>query len=65
MRKSVPVARRIFGESNELTVTLKKIYAEALYKDSGATLDDLLEAVIRSRRWNGPRGACSVARIRS
>ena len=41
----MPVARRSLGQVHELTLTMKKIYAEALYKDSGATLDDLREAV--------------------
>ena len=45
MRKTIPIARRILGEGNELTLTMRWIYAEALYKDDGATLDDLREAV--------------------
>ena len=45
MRKTIPIARRILGEGNELTLTMRWIYAEALYKDPGATLDDLREAV--------------------
>ena len=31
--------------AHELTLTMRWIYAEALYKDPGATLDDLREAV--------------------
>ena len=42
---TMPVARRILGASTDLTLVMKKIYAEALYKDSSATLDDLREAV--------------------
>ena len=45
MRKSIPVARRVLGESNDITLRLKKIYGRALHEDPGATLDDLREAV--------------------
>ena len=41
----MPVARRVIGKSHQLTLTMRKIFAEALYKDDGATLDDLREAV--------------------
>ena len=40
----VPVARRVLGESNTLTLKMRWVYARALYKDDGATLDDLREA---------------------
>ena len=39
------MARRVLGESRELTLKMRWVYAEALYKDDGATLDDLREAV--------------------
>ena len=45
MRKTVPVAPRVLGENSELTLMMKKVYAEALYEDPSATLDDLREAV--------------------
>ena len=45
LRKVIPVARRVVGESNELTLVLRKVYARALYEDPGATLDDLRESV--------------------
>lgn len=45
LRRTVPVARRVLGENREYTLTMRWIYAEALYKDAGATLDDLSEAV--------------------
>ena len=45
MRKTMPVARRVLGESHELTLKLRRNYALALYHDPGATLDDLREAV--------------------
>ena len=44
MRKTVPVARRIFEESNETALKIRWSYAVALYKDTSATLDDLREA---------------------
>ena len=44
LRKMVPVARRVLGESNTLTLKMRWVYARALYKDDGATLDDLREA---------------------
>ncbi len=42
----MPVARRILGESNNITLKLRSIYAEALYRDDGSTFDDLCEAVM-------------------
>ena len=45
LRKTVPVARRVFGDNNEVTLTMRLIYAAALYSDDSATLDDLREAV--------------------
>jgi hypothetical protein len=45
LRKTVPVARRVLGESHESTLTTRLVYAKALYKDPVATLDDLREAV--------------------
>ena len=45
LRKTIPVVQRVFGICHDLTLTINLIYAEALYKDDGATLDDLREAV--------------------
>jgi len=45
MRKTLPVARRVLGENDRLTLKMKNVYAVALYKDPAATLDDLREAV--------------------
>jgi len=45
LRKVIPVARRVLGESNELTLMMRRLYAMALYLDTGGTLDDLREAV--------------------
>ena len=47
-RKTMPVARRVLGESHDLTLTMRANYAMALYDpsaDPSATLDDLREAV--------------------
>ena len=44
LRSTFPVARRVLGESNELTLQMRLLYA-AIYLDDGATLDDLHEAV--------------------
>ena len=45
LRKQIPVARRVLGDSHDLMLRMRWIHAEALYKDDGATLDDLREAV--------------------
>jgi flagellar biosynthesis regulator FlaF len=41
----IPVARRVLGESHRLPLKMRWIYALALYTDTGATLDDIREAV--------------------
>ena len=45
LRKSMPVARRVLGEGNDITLSLRKVLARALYDDPAATLDDLRDAV--------------------
>ena len=45
LRKIMPVAQRLLGESDELTIAIRMTYATALYDDKGATLDDHREAV--------------------
>ena len=46
LRKVTPVARRILGEEDRLTIKMRWNYADALYKDDdAATLDDVREAV--------------------
>ena len=45
LRRTIPVARRVLGESHEITLMMRKISAEALYKDDAATLDDLRKAM--------------------
>lgn len=43
--KNLPVARHVFGESDRITLRMRTIYAEALYEDTGAALEELREAV--------------------
>ena len=45
LRKWMPVAQRLLGETDKFTFTMRWLYAAALYEDAGATLDDLREAV--------------------
>ena len=45
LRRTMPVARRVLGDSHDYTLTMRKVYADALYRDSSATLDDLRKAV--------------------
>jgi hypothetical protein len=42
--KMIPVARRLLGESNDITLRMRGVYAFALSKNC-VTLDDLHEAV--------------------
>ena len=41
----IPVARRILGDGDSLTLKMRWVYAQSLYRDDDATLDDLREAV--------------------
>jgi hypothetical protein len=43
--KTMPVARRVLGDTHEYTLKVRCTYAGALYKDDGATLDELREAL--------------------
>ena len=45
LRKTMPVARRLFEKSNDLLIKMRTLYARALYDDPAATLEDILEAV--------------------
>jgi len=45
MRKTTPVARRVLGEGHRLTLKMRWVYAQTIYMDAGATLDDRREAV--------------------
>ena len=63
--KMVPVAQRVLGESDEITLKMRAMYAGALCNADGATLDDIREAVTTLEDTHGLRGACSVARTHS
>ena len=45
LRKNMPVARRILGESHAVTLRLRWLYANCLWDYKNATLDDVAEAV--------------------
>ena len=45
LRKAIPAARRVLGEGHRLALKMRRAYAQSLYKDAAATLDDLREAV--------------------
>ena len=45
LRKAVPVARRVLGDSHFLTLNMRANYARTFYQDDGATFDDHQEAV--------------------
>jgi hypothetical protein len=47
LRKIMPVARRVLGENHEATLRMTMNYTQTLYVPTGATLDDLREAVTR------------------
>ena len=45
LRKMIPVARRVLGDNDRLTLKMRWTYAMALYKAESATLDDIRAAV--------------------
>jgi len=45
LRKVMPVARRVLGEGHRLTLKMQWVYAQSIYKDDSATLNDLRKAV--------------------
>ena len=45
LRKRIPAARRVLGESHVVMLWMRRNYAEALCRVDGATLDDVREAV--------------------
>ena len=45
LRNQIPIASRVLGNSDVHTLVMKKMYGRALYKDPGATLADLRDAV--------------------
>ena len=45
LRKTVPVARRVLGDDVLITISMRRNYAMMLYRDDGATIGDLHEAL--------------------
>ena len=45
LRKTIPIARRVLGEGDDLRLGMRMNYGRALCQADGATLDDLREAV--------------------
>ncbi|CAH0373505.1 unnamed protein product [Pelagomonas calceolata] len=45
LRRTIPVARRVLEDGNDTMLKMRWTYAQTLYKDDGATLDDVREAV--------------------
>ena len=45
LRKTLPIARRALGDRNTHTLKMRWMYAQSLFLDDGATLDDHREAV--------------------
>ena len=45
LQKTMPVARRVLGDSHDLSLKMSWNYARALREDPATTLDDLREAV--------------------
>ena len=44
-RNRMPVASRVLGDNNDITLKMRRTYAMALYRDAGASFDDVREAV--------------------
>ena len=45
LRTTMPLAQRVIGNDHDTTLKMRWIYAQALFQDANATLDDLGEAV--------------------
>ena len=45
LRRTLPVAQRVLGETNDTALKMRMMYAAALCNDTNATLDDIREAV--------------------
>ena len=45
LRRTIPVTRRVLGDDDRITLTMRTSYALALFEDEGAALDDLHESV--------------------
>ena len=46
MRRILPVARRVTRDNSDISIRMKTLYAQSLYHDAAATLDDLRQAVM-------------------
>ena len=44
LRRQIPVAQRILGNNDNITLAMRSIYAQSLFFDAAATLDDFREA---------------------
>ncbi|CAH0379670.1 unnamed protein product [Pelagomonas calceolata] len=45
VRRTMPLVRRVLGEGHRLTLKMRWLYAQTIYADPAATLDDLRKAV--------------------
>ena len=45
LRKAMPVARRALGSGDRITLSLRWTYAQTFYRNGGASLDEVREAV--------------------
>ena len=45
LRRTIPMARRVTGDSSDISIGLRKLYAQSVGCDAAATLDDIREAV--------------------
>ena len=45
LRKTLPVARRVTRDTSDISIRMRTLYAQSLFFDAAATLDDLREAV--------------------
>ena len=45
LRKEMPIARRVLGEGDSITLKTRWLYAMVLYQDPAATIDDLRESL--------------------
>ena len=45
LRRILSVTRRVYGDNDDKSIRIKTLYAKALYRADGATLDDVRESV--------------------
>ena len=45
LRRTIPVAQRVLGEGNSMTLKMRSLYADALHLDPDATVNDVRESV--------------------